>query len=510
MIAFAKSLLLSSRDARDSRANGAHGVDNTPQTPGKRKIGDTTNEIKDTPIKKEPGSNTPTKRRKINGIPPRRTRPSKQLNNAPTQRLDISVFGSGENGELGLGNKSHNNKSPIKANRPRLNHLLNAEDVGIVQVAVGSVHCAALTHDGRVLTWGVNDSRALGRSTKCDPPVQPDKDVTDLNPLESTPAPVEGLEKLGSDITQVAVTDNATFVLTRSGLVYGWGTFFGSDGVYGFLREKMCPKKKSKYKERFQVTPIQIGGLKDIKKLSAGGNHVLALTESGDVYAWGSGQQAELGRRLVQRHQFESLIPRMVDLPRKGIVKVFAGFNHSFAIDKEGQAWTWGLNNFGQTGLAANEDNLHVGTPTVIQGLKGYKIRHMAGGFQHSLACTEDGNVLAWGRCDNSQVGIDVSALPREHVLCDSRGRPRILLQPTIIPGITATLVAAGIDNSFAITPEGKVLTWGYSENCRAGQGADTTIETPTELTEKAVSGKSFTFAACRGQFSLIASPRKS
>lgn len=197
-----------------------------PQTPGKRKIGDTTNEIKDTPIKKEPGSNTPTKRRKINGIPPRRTRPSKQLNNAPTQRLDISVFGSGENGELGLGNKSHNNKSPIKANRPRLNHLLNAEDVGIVQVAVGSIHCAALTHDGRVLTWGVNDSRALGRSTKCDPPVQPDKDVTDLNPLESTPAPVEGLEKLGSDITQVAVTDNATFVLTRSGLVYGWGTFF--------------------------------------------------------------------------------------------------------------------------------------------------------------------------------------------------------------------------------------------------------------------------------------------
>lgn len=197
----------------------------------------------------------------------------------------------------------------------------------------------------------------------------------------------------------------------------------------------MHAKKNSKYEERFQKTPIRIEGLKDIKELSTGVNHVLALTESGDVYAWGSGQQAELGRRLVQRHQFESLIPRMVDLPRKGIVKAIAGFNHNFAIDKEGQVWTWGLNNFGQTGLAANEESLHVGIPMVIDGLKEHKIRHVAGGFHHSLACTEDGKVLAWGRCDDSQMGMDVSVLPEEHFLFDSRGRPRILLQPTVIPG---------------------------------------------------------------------------
>lgn len=206
--------------------------------------------------------------------------------------------------------------------------------------------------------------------------------------------------------------------------------------MYGFLREKMRAKNKPAYEERFQNTPIQIKGLRDIKELSAGVNHVLALTESGDVYAWGTGQQGELGRRLIQRHQAESLIPRMVHLPTRGIVKAFAGFNHNFAIDTEGQVWTWGLNNFGQTGVTASEDILHLGTPAVVEGLKGYKIRHIAGGFHHSVACTEDGQVLAWGRCDQSQVGVDVSVLPKEHFLVDSRGKRRILLQPTIIPGM--------------------------------------------------------------------------
>lgn len=201
----------------------------TSQPPGKRKIDDLTDEIADTPIKLEPDTSPPsTKRRRTHGATTPRAGPLKQLNNAPTRRLDIAVFGNGENGELGLGHRKHKKKSPESASRPRLNHLLDGDDVGVVQVAVGGKHCAALTHDGRVLTWGVNNSRALGRNTNWEPPKQLPNDTVDLNPLESTPAPVEGLEGLESSIAQVAATDNATFVLTKSGLVYGWGTFFVS------------------------------------------------------------------------------------------------------------------------------------------------------------------------------------------------------------------------------------------------------------------------------------------
>ncbi|KAG5934771.1 hypothetical protein E4U53_000597, partial [Claviceps sorghi] len=349
------------------------------------------------------------------------------INSAPSQRLDVIVFGSGEDGELGLGSIRYDRKNPVVADKPRVNHLLRAEDVGVVQLAVGGRHCAALTHDGRVLTWGVNDSRALGRNTACGPAEDMlDTEANGMNALESIPLPAEGLSRLGASITQVAATDNATFALTDSGMVYGWGTFHASDGVYGFLRERMRKGKTPGYDARFQASPVRIEGLGNIKQLSAGMNHVLALTAAGDVYAWGSGQQAQLGRRLVQRHQYESLTPRMVDLPKRGIVKIFAGFNHSFALDRQGRAWTWGLNNFGQTGIPATDENLHVGNPTMVQGLEGYAIRHIAGGFHHSLACTEDGQVLAWGRCDGGQSGMDTRVLSEEKCLFDSRGRPRI------------------------------------------------------------------------------------
>ncbi|KAG6032291.1 hypothetical protein E4U41_007263 [Claviceps citrina] len=441
--------------------------------------------------------------------PPAGTR----INSAPTRRLDIVVFGTGEEGELGLGSIRYEGRNPAVADKPRLNHLLRAEHVGVVQVAVGGRHCVALTHDGHVLTWGSNDSRALGRDTAWERAEDARaQDAVGLNPLESTPLPAEGLSHMGLTIAQVAATDNATFALTDSGLVYGWGTFHANDGVYGFLREKMQTRKPPNhcFDSRFQLSPVRIDGLRHVKALAAGMNHVLALTTAGDVYAWGSGQQGQLGRRLVQRHQYESLTPRMVDLPRRGIVRIYAGFNHSFALDRHGQVWTWGLNNFGQTGIPAGpagHEDLHVGSPAVVPGLAGHSIRHLAPGFHHSLACTEDGQVLAWGRCDGGQSGMETRALPGDRFLFDSRGERRILLTPTVIPALTATFVAAGPDTSLSIDPNGTVSTWGFSEDFRTGLGAQTTAATPAELVGKGVVNRRFVYAACGAQFAVLARP---
>jgi len=88
------------------------------------------------------------------------------INKAPTQVLDIYVFGEGSSGELGLGSKKVDNKKPIDVKRPRLNHLLSSAKVGVVQLAVGGMHNAALTKDNLIYTWGVNDQGALGRDTK--------------------------------------------------------------------------------------------------------------------------------------------------------------------------------------------------------------------------------------------------------------------------------------------------------------------------------------------------------
>jgi regulator of chromosome condensation len=65
--------------------------------------------------------------------------------------------------------------------RPRLNPNLAAGTVGVVHLAVGVDHAAALTRDNRVLTWGSNIDGALGRDTTGDPYDDDDDDDDDGN-----------------------------------------------------------------------------------------------------------------------------------------------------------------------------------------------------------------------------------------------------------------------------------------------------------------------------------------
>jgi regulator of chromosome condensation len=169
-----------------------------------------------------PISSKPAKRSKIDAI-----------NTPPSQKLDVYVFGEGGSGELGLGHATRNGKKPSGVKRPRLNELLSAATVGIVNIAVGGMHCVALAHNNKIYTWGVNDLGALGRDTSRDAydnesaeDSDSDDDGLNLNPKESTPIaiPSDFFPK-DTKFAQVAACDSASFALTVAGTVYGWGTF---------------------------------------------------------------------------------------------------------------------------------------------------------------------------------------------------------------------------------------------------------------------------------------------
>lgn len=157
-----------------------------------------------------------------------------QINFAPTQPLDIFIFGSGESGELGLGNKKIDGKKPVNVKRPRIHPFLSADAVGVVQIACGGMHSVALTKDSKIFTWGVNDQGALGRDTTWDGGLR-DADAEDddngddfeaLNPIECTPAEVSTKNIVnGTKFIKVVASDSASFALTEDGRIYGWGTF---------------------------------------------------------------------------------------------------------------------------------------------------------------------------------------------------------------------------------------------------------------------------------------------
>jgi len=137
-------------------------------------------------------------------------------------------------GELGLGPREKDRN----VKRPRLNPHLLPDKVGIVDIAVGGMHCAAIDDKGRVWTWGVNDQGVLGRDTTWTPDtvdgdvkmsLEADSDIDDedeemLNPKESVPGLVEGFPE-GVKIEKIACGDSITVAVTTEGAVYAWGTF---------------------------------------------------------------------------------------------------------------------------------------------------------------------------------------------------------------------------------------------------------------------------------------------
>ncbi|KAA6412602.1 MAG: ran exchange factor Prp20 Pim1 [Lasallia pustulata] len=423
------------------------------------------------------------------------------INEAPKQRLHVYVFGEGSSGELGLGTA----KNAIDVKRPRLNPHLTADTVGVVQIATGGMHVAALTHDNRILTWGVNDQGALGRDTTWEGGLR-DMDANDsdsdagsdsgLNPKESTPTAIPSDSfPTGTVFVEVAAGDSTTFALTDEGLVYGWGTFRSNEGILGFTVDT-----------HVQTMPALVSGVKKIKHLVCGANHVLALTQKGAVYAWGAGQQNQLGRRVVERTRMNGLVPREFGLPKNKITYVKCGAYHSFAIDTKGQVWTWGLNNYGETGITegAGEDEAVVLAPTVVKSLQGKELVNIDGGAHHSVAVTKDGECLVWGRIDGFQSGIKISSLPKEDIVFDERDHPRILKKPTPVPGIKATFAAAGSDHCICITEDGKAWSWGFSANYQTGLGTDDDVEVATMIDNTAVRTKVLNWAGAGGQYSIL------
>ncbi|KAJ9376072.1 hypothetical protein DTO063F5_8994 [Paecilomyces variotii] len=447
-------------------------------------------------------------------------------NAAPTTRLDVYVFGSGSNAELGLGSKN-----AINVKRPRLNTNLDAEKVGVVDIAAGGMHGVALTHNNQILTWGVNDNYALGRETAWEGGLEDIDDAQDdsdsasvasdeveLNPLEATPTPISQDKFPRVRIVSVAAGDNATFALTEEGFVYGWGTFVTNEGDVGWWNNGVIEK---------QSQPMQIPGLEKIIQISAGNNFCLALDWRGKVFSWGRSEQSQLGRRLVvDRRRYTvtdqdtidnlrndlGLLPGLVALPpRKKFTSIHAASDHAFAIDSNGDTWAWGLNNYGQTGIGvgAGRGGSAIMIPQKVISLISYKMKMIQGGRHHSIGITQSGECLVWGRMDGAQTGLDINSPPIDDPtkVISERGKPRILLQPVALPIPGCVYAAAGSDHNILITSEGRAYSWGFNATYQCGQGPSIDdIPVATLIDNPSVRDKKFCWAGAGGQYSILAS----
>ncbi|KAG5897066.1 hypothetical protein JTB14_025882 [Gonioctena quinquepunctata] len=262
--------------------------------------------------------------------------------------LDGKVFswGEGEDGKLGHGNR-------LNLDKPRMIEALRSKKIR--DIACGSSHSAAITSSGELYSWGLGEYGRLGHGDN----------VTQLKPR---------LVKVlvGHRIVQVACgsRDAQTLALSDEGLVFSWGD--GDFGKLGRGGSEGCN------------VPHNIERLNSIGvvQIECGAQFSLALTKSGEIWTWGKGDYFRLGHGTDQHVRK----PTPIDVLRgKKVIHVAVGALHCLAVTDNGQVYAWGDNDHGQQGNGSTIVNRK---PALVHGLEDVQINRVACGSSHSIAWT--------------------------------------------------------------------------------------------------------------------------
>jgi alpha-tubulin suppressor-like RCC1 family protein len=166
---------------------------------------------------------------------------------------------------------------------------------------------------------------------------------------------------------------------------------------------------------------ISFPGGETIRNVAAGIGHSLAVTTTGQVYAWGSNLYGQLGDNTLANKSTPTLISfnGLNNLNDGETMRdVVAGGEYSHAVTTNGRVYSWGSNNRGQlgdgtSGTSQNQNIANKSTPTLISftGLQnGETIRNIFLGNGHSLAVTTNNRLYAWGLNNSSQLGDGATA----------------------------------------------------------------------------------------------------
>ena len=252
------------------------------------------------------------------------------------------------------------------------------------------------------------------------------------------------------------------------------------------------------------------GDYEKFSSVAAGANHLVVLTTHGNIYTWGAGEQAQLGRRVLERRKIHGTVPEKVTLGGRGrkAVTVGAGDNHSFAVDDKGDVWGWGLNSMGQTGTGwdSADDNV-VQLPTKVESLSKAELGddvvvQIDGGSHHTLFLTQSGNVYACGRANAGQLGLaDDDEAFKDHPNADFISEPSLVKFPD--PDDPVVQISCGTHNNAAVTQGGALYTWGQGVQGELGLGDEEEVRTPHVVVRKEGGAWFATAVACGGQHTV-------
>eukprot|EP00929_Paragymnodinium_shiwhaense_P096629 TRINITY_DN58275_c0_g2_i1.p1 TRINITY_DN58275_c0_g2~~TRINITY_DN58275_c0_g2_i1.p1 ORF type:complete len:1321 (-),score=157.79 TRINITY_DN58275_c0_g2_i1:377-4339(-) len=288
----------------------------------------------------------------------------------------------------------------------------------------------------------------------------------------NTPTYIDLTELESFDLTAVAAGKEHVLAVTDSGVLLAWASS-NTDGQAGVGAEHA---RAAPVLPRTPTWPAQVlRCAARIATVACGDSHSLALTESGEIYAFGSNSFGQLG---VGSKVTSSASPMLVGGRARGVPfrAVVAGASHSMALTVSGAVFSWGSNVDGLLGHGpARVQQRTVASPGLVSGLSGPAV-HIAAGGTHSGAIVRRGRLFLAGSNSHGQLG-----LPRSELTCSYRFQE--VLRPR---RLHARSVALGYAHTVILTFSGELHAFGRNSEGQCGTisngGADACVEEPVRI----------------------------
>lgn len=315
--------------------------------------------------------------------------------NAVEQKMSISV--NGANNEI-LKNK-----------------ITSAKIVG------GYNHFIVLNADGKVYGWGYNGygQLGLGNTSNYTTPVYLNMD----------------------NVIDITARGNYTAILKKDGTV--WMAGYNGNGELGI-------NDTSSQSSFVQVKNEDgTGFLTNIKDIESGVNTMYAITNDGEVYAWGYNGYGQMGFGDTSSR----LLP--VKLNITNIKQISAGEHDTIALDNNGEIWVAGRNTEGQLGIGNTSNSAVWAKMKSSDGSKDIsEIKEVSAGRYHTMLLNNNGEVYSTGYNNYYQLGNGSSST-----------KSYIIAMTDVDGSVMSNVkhIYASGDTSFVITNKGELYSCGYN-----------------------------------------------
>jgi alpha-tubulin suppressor-like RCC1 family protein len=223
--------------------------------------------------------------------------------------------------------------------------------------------------DGSLWAWGYNTAGQLGDGTSF-----------------SRTEPVQ----IGSDAwTTIAAGHTHMLGIKSDGSLWAWG-----DNGNGCLGDGT---------QTLRSSPVPIAAVSTWATVAGGYHHSVAVKSDGTLWAWGDNYAGQVGDGTTASKlaptQITTTLPAS---PANNWVSVAAGNYHTVAVKSDGTLWAWGRNSYGQLGDGTTNDSP---TPTPKQVGSSADWSEVFAAFDHTVAVKKNGELWIWGRNIEGQLG---------------------------------------------------------------------------------------------------------